>query len=195
MMACASKKLWYAFVALTACYLFAVPCSYCSEVDQGRVSELLKQADKMKTEGYYSQAAALMEEVLAFKKQETDIGSTAELTTPLDNTSDRIEGKIDIENPLLRSGILLAGAKRSLTTRYSGYHDGIVTAEKILGMNLQGTKMVVLSACDTGLGEVKKMNRCQALRQATIDQIEIVRQRYGHSNPRYWGAFVFMGEP
>jgi len=40
-----------------------------------------------------------------------------------------------------------------------------------------------------------EMNRCQALRQATIDQIEIVRQRYGHSNPRYWGAFVLMGEP
>lgn len=166
---------------------------------------------------------------------------TACLPEIVDNASDRIEGIIDIENPLLRSGIFLAGAKRSLTTGSPGYYDGIVTAEKILGMNLQGTKMVVLSACDTGLGEVKsgegmfglrraftqagakslvmslwkvpdretkelmvqfyrninsgEMNRCQALRQATIDQIEIVRQRYGHSNPRYWGAFVFMREP
>ena len=149
--------------------------------------------------------------------------------------------KIDLENPLLRSGILLAGAKSSLMTGNAGTSDGIVTAEKILGLNLHGTKMVVLSACDTGLGEVKSgegvfglrraftqagakslvmslwkvpdretkelmvqfyrnikagtMDRCQALRQAMFDQIEIVRQRYGNANPRYWGAFVFMGEP
>lgn len=153
----------------------------------------------------------------------------------------QIKGQVDIENPLLRSGILLAGAQRSLTDGSNGRHDGIVTAEEILGMNLHGTKMVVLSACDTGLGEVKsgegvfglrraftqagakslvmsmwkvpdretkelmvqfyrniksgKMNRCQALRQAALKEMEIVRQRYGHANPRYWGAFVFMGEP
>jgi len=40
-----------------------------------------------------------------------------------------------------------------------------------------------------------KMNRCQALRQAILKQKEIVLERYGHDNPRYWGAFVFMGEP
>jgi CHAT domain-containing protein len=40
-----------------------------------------------------------------------------------------------------------------------------------------------------------KMNRCQALRQAALKEMEIVRERYGHANPRYWGAFVFMGEP
>ncbi|MFH1982949.1 MAG: tetratricopeptide repeat protein [Pseudomonadota bacterium] len=152
-----------------------------------------------------------------------------------------IQRELTIENPLLRSGIFLAGAKRSLTTGYAGTNDGIVTAEKILGLNLQGTRMVVLSACDTGLGEVKSgegvfglrraftqagakslvmslwkvpdletkelmvqfyrniktgtMNRCQALRQAALKQKEIVRERYGHTNPRYWGAFVFMGQP
>jgi CHAT domain-containing protein len=151
--------------------------------------------------------------------------------------TDRI---IDIENPLLRSGILLAGAKNSLLNGNAGLNDGIVTAEKILGMNLHRTKMVVLSACDTGLGEVRSgegvfglrraftqagakslvmsmwkvpdretkelmvqfyqnikagMDRCQALRDAALKQIQIVEQRYGHPNPTYWGAFVFMGEP
>ena len=158
-----------------------------------------------------------------------------------EHPSDRIDRVINVENPLLRSGILLAGAKRSLISGDTGKNDGIVTAEKILGLNLHGTKMVVLSACDTGLGEVKSgegvfglrraftqagakslvmslwkvpdretkelmvqfyrniksgsMNRCHALRQAVLEQMKIVRQRYGHANPRYWGAFVFMGEP
>ena len=51
-----------------------------------------------------------------------------------------------IDNPLLRSGILLEGAARSLMTGDTGVDDGIVTAEKILGLNLHGTKTVVLSA-------------------------------------------------
>jgi hypothetical protein len=34
------------------------------------------------------------------------------------------------------------------------------------------------------------MDRCQALRDAALKQIQIVQQRYGHINPRYWGAFV-----
>ncbi len=69
--------------------------------------------------------------------------------------SEPIDRIIELENPLLRSGILLAGAKNSLIKGSSGIYDGIVTAEKILGMNLHGTKMVVLSSCDTGLGEVR----------------------------------------
>jgi CHAT domain-containing protein len=74
--------------------------------------------------------------------------------------SEPIDRLIDIENPLLRSGILLAGAKYSLTTGNAGLNDGIVTAEKILGMNLPRTKMVVLSACDTGFGGSQKRRRC-----------------------------------
>lgn len=108
-------------------------------------------------------------------------------------------------------------------------------------MRLRGTELVVLSACNTGAGEVKtgegvyglrraftqagtqglvismwsvpdletqelmvqfykniqsgKMNRCQALRQAALQEMEIVKERYGHTNPFYWGAFVFLGEP
>jgi CHAT domain-containing protein len=39
------------------------------------------------------------------------------------------------------------------------------------------------------------MNRCQALRQAALRQKDIVEKRYKHSNPLYWGAFLFLGEP
>lgn len=150
-------------------------------------------------------------------------------------------GRIKIKNPLLRSGIALAGANNTLKANNTKKSDGIVTAEKILGLRLRGTDMVVLSACDTGVGEVKagegvfglrraftqagakslvmsmwsvpdretkelmiefykniqsgKMNRCQALRQAALKEMKIVKKRYGTKNPLFWGAFVFMGEP
>ncbi|GBU28365.1 hypothetical protein R84B8_01923 [Treponema sp. R8-4-B8] len=61
-----------------------------------------------------------------------------------------------IDNPLLRSGILLAGGNHAWTNEpVEGVESGILTAAKIAGMNLLGAKLVVLSACQTGLGDVK----------------------------------------
>jgi len=74
--------------------------------------------------------------------------------------------KVKIENPLLRSGIALAGANNALRFGGTEKSDGIMTAEKILGLKLRGTDMVVLSACDTGLGEVKAGEGVYGLRRA-----------------------------
>ncbi|MBW1749324.1 MAG: CHAT domain-containing protein, partial [Deltaproteobacteria bacterium] len=74
--------------------------------------------------------------------------------------------KVKIENPLLRSGIALAGANNALKFGNTERSDGIVTAEKILSLKLRGTDMVVLSACDTGLGEVKAGEGVYGLRRA-----------------------------
>lgn len=70
------------------------------------------------------------------------------------------------ENPLLRSGIALSGANKTLQSGDIGMNDGIITAEKILGIRLQGTDMVVLSACETGLGEVKSGEGVFGIRRA-----------------------------
>ena len=43
--------------------------------------------------------------------------------------------------------------------------------------------------------EAGTMNRCQALRQAALDQMNVARQRRGYAEPLYWGALVFMGQP
>ncbi len=58
----------------------------------------------------------------------------------------------NIENPMLRSGIALAGANASLK---EGRDDGLMSAEKVLGLKLKGTELVVLSACETGVGDIR----------------------------------------
>lgn len=73
---------------------------------------------------------------------------------------------IKLDNPLLRSGIALAGANSALQSEDPEKSDGIVTAQKILGLRLRGTDMVVLSACETGVGEVKSGEGVYGLRRA-----------------------------
>jgi CHAT domain-containing protein len=70
------------------------------------------------------------------------------------------------KNPLLRSGIALAGANAALKSENPADSDGIVTAEKILGLKLRGTDTVVLSACDTGMGDVRAGEGIYGLRRA-----------------------------
>jgi CHAT domain-containing protein len=66
-----------------------------------------------------------------------------------------------MENPLLRAGLALAGANEQ---KKGG--DGILTALEMTGLNLWGTKLVTLSACDTGVGEVRNGDGVHGLRRA-----------------------------
>lgn len=75
-------------------------------------------------------------------------------TPPIDN---RWEALQTLESPLLRSGLALAGINSWLNGSGGGEaEDGVLTAEDVLEMDLRGTELAVLSACETGVGAALK---------------------------------------
>lgn len=78
-----------------------------------------------------------------------------------------------LRNPMQRSGLALAGAQVTLDAWQRGEipptaNDGILTAEEVSGLNLRGTWLVVLSACDTGIGELRFGEGVMGLRRGFI---------------------------
>jgi Uncharacterized protein conserved in bacteria len=76
-------------------------------------------------------------------------------SSPVETAGDG-DGAIPLDEPMLQSFLVFAGANHATGDAIPiGRDDGILTAYEASALRLQGTELVVLSACETGLGRVK----------------------------------------
>ena len=147
--------------------------------EAGEIKELLKDEE---TEVFVDQTA--LEEVVKslispgrlhfathgffLDDMNTALPHIEELEQP--SASGRIAQKADVinnKNPLVRSGIVLAGGNLIGSEKVpAGSEDGILTALEISGLPFFGTDLVVLSACETGLGVTGNGEGVYGLRRA-----------------------------
>ncbi|HBL46208.1 MAG TPA: hypothetical protein DDZ90_22760 [Planctomycetaceae bacterium] len=76
-----------------------------------------------------------------------------------------------VDNPLMRSGLVLAGANQLATNseeRTVDLEDGWLTAQEISSMNFRNTELVVLSACESGLGDSELGHGVRGLQRAFL---------------------------
>ncbi|RLD63697.1 MAG: CHAT domain-containing protein [Bacteroidetes bacterium] len=74
---------------------------------------------------------------------------------------------VENSNPLMRSGLVFAGANDVWSRQESdSTDDGVLTAQEVAHIDMRKTKLVVMSACETGLGDIKGSEGVYGLQRA-----------------------------
>ena len=113
------------------------------------------------THGFYLGGETSLQDAQAHRGM--TVKGTSEAQTNIVNFS--------VLSPMVQSGIALTGAQTTLNLWKQGKapdpaNDGILTAEDVGGLNLSGTWLVALSACETGVGEARSGEGVFGLRRA-----------------------------
>lgn len=136
--------------------------------------EEVQQIQKMNA-GKAQVVTGLMAKEERFKQMDGKSPSVLHIAThgfffpdPSSSSSPSSNRFISAKDPLLRSGLALSQANIGWDNKaiVGSKEDGIVTAYEISAMDLSKTKLVILSACETGLGDVQSGEGVYGLQRA-----------------------------
>ncbi|MEZ4938070.1 MAG: CHAT domain-containing tetratricopeptide repeat protein [Crocinitomicaceae bacterium] len=73
---------------------------------------------------------------------------------------------VNTTNPMMRSGLVFAGANKVWSDSTSSGDDGVLTADEVGTLDLRKSNLIVLSACETGLGEIRESEGVYGLKRS-----------------------------
>ena len=143
----------------------------------GTKLEIENIAKILKTGGYqttpYLQKAATEAVIKTLKGPAiVHIATHGYFQEDVENASVGVHQENAKNNPLLRSGLLLAGASPTIRgdvmPNLESNDNGVLTAYEAMNLSLDGTEMIILSACETGLGDVRAGEGVYGLQRAFL---------------------------
>ncbi len=101
------------------------------------------------------------------KEEETKTGETGDVVFRGGSRGFGVENFVENKNPLMRSGLVFAGANDVWSKQNKGNtDDGVLTAQEVAHIDMRKTNLVVMSACETGLGDIKGSEGVYGLQRA-----------------------------